>query len=165
MTRPDLGSTARWSALWAVLLALATAPGAAEAQQQGGDAQADTVSGSDSAATADTLASVEYLREVFTYPTGGRPDPFRGPQVGAGTGPHFEDLSLAGLIFAPEIGSVAILKDGSTGKRHRVRDGERLGTVRVVEIRRDAVVFSVQGVAGPRREVLQATREEQEENP
>lgn len=116
----------------------------------------------DTTAAADAAVDVTYQREVFTYPTGGRPDPFRAPQVGAGTGPHFEDLSLAGLIYAPEVGSVAILKDRSTGERHRVRDGERLGSVRVVEIRRDAVVFSVTGVAGPRREVLQATREEEE---
>lgn len=163
MVRPDPGSASRTSALWAVLLALALAPGAAEAQQEGGDAPADAAA--DTTAVADTAEDVSYRREVFTYPTAGRSDPFRPPQVGAGTGPHFEDLSLAGLIFAPEVGSVAILKDRSTGKRHRVRDGERLGTVRIVEIRRDAVVFSVQGVAGPRREVLQATREEQEENP
>ncbi len=155
--RADRRRTSFASALCAVLLALALAPASAEAQQEGGEARSDTVA-------ADTAAEVSYQREVFTYPTRGRPDPFRPPQLGAGSGPHFEDLSLAGLIYAPEIGSVAILTDRSTGKRHRVRDGERLGSVRVVEIRSDAVVFSVQGVAGPRREVLQATREE-EENP
>ncbi len=164
MARPDPATTVRMSVLPAVLLALALAPGTAEAQQEGGDSPADTAA-VDTTTVADTAADVTYRREVFTYPTGARRDPFRPPQLGVGTGPRFEDMSLAGLIHAPEIGSVAILRDGSTGDRHRVRDSERLGNFRVVEIRRDAVVFSVQGASGPRREVLQATREEQEENP
>lgn len=148
---------------WALLLALALLPGTAAAQEGGDDTPSSASSERDTAAVADTGVDVTYRREVFTYPTGNRSDPFRPPEVG-GMGPRFEDLALAGVIHAPEIGSVAILKDRSTGKRHRVRDGERLGSVRIVEIRRDEVVFSVPGVTGPRREVLQAKRQ-QEENP
>lgn len=156
---PDAGQARRVTALGVALLVLALGPGVSEAQQEGGSASQDT------AAASDTAGAVTYRREVFRYPASNRTDPFRPPQAGVTAGPRFEDQSLAGLIYAPEVGSVAILTDGSTGERHRLRDGERLGNFRVVEIRRDAVVFSVQGATGPRREVLQATREEQEENP
>ena len=118
--------------------------------------------GPERSAAADTGDGATYRREIFTYPTGGRTDPFRPLELGQGMGPRFENLVLAGIIHAPEVGSVVILRDRSTGSRHRVRDGERIGNARVVEIRPDAVVFSVRGVAGPRREILSARRQEEE---
>lgn len=169
MGRPDLehGRAVRLTALAAALLVPVLGPSGAEGQQEDGPETtvADTAAVTDTVSAADTAESVTYMREVFTYPAGARPNPFEPPQVGGGAGPRFGDMSLAGLIYAPEIGSVAILTDGSTGKRHRVRDGDRLGNFRIVEIRREEVVFSVQGATGPRREVLQATRDEEEENP
>lgn len=121
--------------------------------------------GPERSAEADTGGGATYRREIFTYPTGGRTDPFRPLELDQGMGPRFENLVLAGVIHAPEVGSVAILRDRSTGSRHRVRDGERIGNARVVEIRPDAVVFSVRGVAGPRREILPARRQEEENQP
>lgn len=125
----------------------------------------DSVAAADSPAPPDTSAGVTYRREVFEYPTGGRADPFRPLELGQGVGPRFENLVLAGIIHAPEIGSVVILRDRTTGSRHRVRDGERIGNARVVEIRADAVVFSVRGATGPRREILPAESEREENQP
>lgn len=121
--------------------------------------------GPERSAAADTGGGATYRREIFTYPTGGRTDPFRPLELGQGMGPRFENLVLSGIIHAPQVGSVVILRDRSTGSRHRVRDGERIGNARVVEIRPDAVVFSVRGVAGPRREILSARRQEEENQP
>ena len=157
----------RVAAASAAMLLLA-APAAA--QEEGGEATSDTAAARDTASVrdtapaADTLGALEYQREVFTYPTAGRRSPFRAPDAGEGMGPQFEDLSLSGIIHAPSIGSVAIVKDGATGERHRLREGQRIGDARVIEIRRDGVVFSVSGITGPRREVLQAKTEEQEGN-
>mgnify|MGYP006277537907 CR=1 FL=1 len=137
----------------------------AAAQEGSGEATSDSAAARDTAAaTADSAEALEYRREVFTYPGAGRRSPFRAPDAGEGMGPQFEDLSLSGIIHAPSIGSVAIVKDGATGERHRLREGQRIGDARVVEIRREDVVFSVSGITGPRREVLQAQTEEQEGN-
>ncbi len=150
------------SAACGLLLVLALWPATAVAQDADGSAAPDTTAApGDTAAAGDTAATVSYRREIFTYPSTSRSDPFRPPSADVGMGPRFEDLALAGIIHAPEVGSVAILQDRSTGERHRVRDGESLGGVRVVEIRPAEVVFSVSGVTGERREVLRATSEEE----
>lgn len=163
--------------------------GGAAAQEAGGEGAADTASASDTVSARDTVpardtaavgdtaaaadapappdtsAGVTYRREVFEYPTGGRADPFRPLELGQGVGPRFENLVLGGIIHAPEIGSVVILRDRTTGSRHRVRDGERIGNAQVVEIRPDVVVFSVRGATGPRREILPAESEREENQP
>lgn len=153
--RPDSFS-ARLTGLAAVVLALALVSGPAAAQQEDASTDRDTAAASDTAGE-----TVDYRREVFTYPTGGRVDPFRPPQV-EGSGPRFEDLELAGIIYAPSVGSVAIVTDRSTGKRYRVRENERVGSARVTAIRAQQVVFSVGGATGSRREVLRTDQEEEE---
>lgn len=154
--------TAALCAVAALGLTLAAGPRPAAAQEAG--EASDSASAADSAArgsaaAADTGVATSYRREVYSYPAANRPDPFQPPEVGAGMGPRFEDLVLAGIIHAPSIGSVAILKDRTTGKRYRLRDGEKIGAARIVEIRPGAVVFTVQGVLGQRREILQAKKE------
>ena len=56
-----------------------------------------------------------YEREVFDYPSLGRRDPFRALNEGEQIGPRFEDLSVAGVLYNPAVGSVATLTDGKTG--------------------------------------------------
>lgn len=93
-------------------------------------------------------------REVFDYPVGDRRDPFRPSVAGGRSGPDFGDLRLRGILFAPEVGSVAVLRDAATGRLHRLREGDRLGNVRLVELGPAVAVFSVSGPAGHRREIL-----------
>lgn len=148
-----------FSIVSALLMALALSPPPAAAQQQGGEA-----AGQATAAAADSAeAPVDYRREVFNYPLGDRPNPFRPPATEEGSGPRFEDLELAGIIHAPAVGSVAVLTDRVTGKRYRLRENESLGSARVMEIRPQQVVFSVEGVSGSRREVLRTDEEEENE--
>lgn len=127
--------------------------------------------GSDQAVPADSMvgdqASEEqaqvFGREGFVYPESpDRRDPFAPLAAGEEIGPRFADLELSGLIFAPNIGSVAVVTDRATLRRYRVREGDWLGDARVDRIRADEVVFTVAGFGLSRTEVLRVARDDQE---
>ena len=133
--------------LGALLVALAAAP--ASAQE----------------ATADSVVQqgeVEYQRETFTYPQRER-NPFEPVSAGVQEGPRFQNLVLAGLIYSPSVGSVAVLVDQTNGRRYRVREGERIGQATVLSIRQSDVVFSVSGPTRTRQETLQVEKQTEEE--
>jgi hypothetical protein len=100
----------------------------------------------------DSLQLV-FEREVFTYPGFERRDPFRqltGDE--ASGGPRFEDLVLLGVVLSPEVrASVAVVgarPPGSTTDQpptriFRLRPGESLGNVRVIDVRRREIVVEV----------------------
>ena len=99
-----VAQNASWLRLLLTLLALLGAPAMAAAQEAG--------------------ESPGMRREVFEYPVDGRRDPFEPLSAGDELGPRFEDLRLAGVIFSPERGSVAVLVDQATRRRSRaVRTG------------------------------------------
>lgn len=151
-------STGTLTAALAAALVVLTG-GAAEAQQAGG---ADTASSQQ--VGTDSLVQqggVEYRRETFTYPRRER-NPFLPVRAGVQEGPRFQNLVLAGLIYSPAVGSVAVLVDRTTGTRYRVREGERLGQATVLNIRRSDVVFSVSGPNRSRQETLQVEKENEE---
>ena len=142
-------------------LALSVAPAVAQENPEG--------AGVDKAATADSAAAEQvsegqgFGRETFVYPEGpGRRDPFAPLTAGEEIGPRFADLELSGLIFAPDIGSVAVLTDRATLRRYRVREGDWLGEARVDRIRADEVSFTVAGFGLSRTEVLRVERDDQE---
>ncbi|MCG8466952.1 MAG: hypothetical protein MJB57_01895 [Gemmatimonadetes bacterium] len=105
-------------------------------------------------AEAQTPVSTVYEREVFTYPSFGRRDPFRPLNAGEQLGPRFEDLTLTGVLYNPTIGSVATLIDDKTGRRYRSREGDALGEIRVAAIRSDEVDFVITSFGISRRETL-----------
>lgn len=113
--------------------------------------------------STDSSAESEYEREVFDYPSIGRRNPFRPLNAGERIGPQFEDLQLNGVLYAPETGSVATLTDQKSGKRYRAREGDRLGEIRVVQIRPEEVVFVITSYGINRREVLRVKKEEGQE--
>lgn len=113
--------------------------------------------------STDSSADSEYEREVFDYPSIGRRNPFRPLNAGERIGPQFEDLQLNGVLYAPETGSVAALTDQKSGKRYRAREGDRLGEIRVAQIRPDEVVFVITSYGINRREVLRVKKEEGQE--
>lgn len=105
----------------------------ADQGQQGTDPPPPT-----SPPSQDTIQLV-FEREVFSYPSGARRNPFR-PLTGPGdAGPRFEELVLLGAIQSLDpASSVALLAVGSGGvpeQTYRLRVGQRLGNIRVVEIR------------------------------
>lgn len=148
------------AALAAVCAGLLALSGPAVAQQGGGGAADSAAAGAADSVAADSL--VDYRREVFSYPGDGRRNPFEPVDAGVQEGPRFSNLRLSGVIYSPSVGSVAVLVDETTGKRYRVRNGERLGDARVVQIDRTEVTFAVSTVGQTRRETLQVEKQQRE---
>ena len=98
-----------------------------------------------------------FEREVFSYPTLQRRNPFH-PLTGANEGgPRFEELRVVGILYSDDpSGSVAVLgtstvelsEDASTvtvqpGPSWYLKVGQSVGNIRVVEIHREQVVVEV----------------------
>lgn len=100
-------------------------------------------------------------RETYSY-TGGARDPFESALDLTGTGPEFPDLDLVGIWYqerAPSA-SVAVLRDRLTGKRYTVREGERLGRMRIASIRVKDVTFTIDDYGTERQETLSIRKPE-----
>ncbi len=108
---------------------------------------------------AQTRPPPVYEREVFTYPGFDRRDPFRPLHLDTREGPRFGDLTLAGVVYNPQLGSVAVLTDRTTGRRYRARERDTIGTARVARIGMDAVDFVITSFGVSRRETLRVRRE------
>ncbi len=94
-------------------------------------------------------------RETFGYAGDGRRDPFRSLMVTAALRPLPSELRLVAVAYDPTgVGSVAILRDGTTHAQHRVGVGGRVGRMRVVRIRPRTVVFAVEELGFSRTEVV-----------
>lgn len=107
-------------------------------------------------AAADTTVAEPQLvfdREVYSYPAGGRRDPFQ-PLTGSEDGPLFEDLTLRMIIFARDPRESLVLVQDVTDKVHRLRRGDRVGNATVVDIGRTRVLFSVNEFGVYRQGVL-----------
>ncbi|MCY3598440.1 MAG: hypothetical protein OXN85_00500 [Gemmatimonadetes bacterium] len=100
-----------------------------------------------------------YEREVFTYPAFDRRDPFQPLHLDTRAGPRFGDLALVGVLYTPQLGSVAILTDRTTGRRYRARERDNIGAARVVQIRTEEVDFVITSFGVSRRETLRVRRE------
>lgn len=98
-------------------------------------------------APGDTTELV-FEREVYTYPSFERRNPFRALVGGADGGPRFEQLELLGIIQSPRSEfSVALLgvggASGELGETYRVRQGQTLGNSRILDIQRSRVIVEV----------------------
>lgn len=150
--------TARTTAAALVVMAgLLLAPRPASGQQGGAPAppQQDTT-------------ELVFQREVFSYPSFDRRNPFT-PLVGAGDGgPRFEELSLLGIIHSPnpEL-SVALLSAGGAASQQsggpltrtfRVRQGQSLGNSRILDIQQSRVIVEVTEFGITEQRVLELQR-------
>ncbi|HEU0078728.1 MAG TPA: hypothetical protein VFQ76_13835 [Longimicrobiaceae bacterium] len=118
-----------------------------------------TLAWSASAQAKDDDPPLVYRREVYQYPRGARPDPFRSLLTGEEMGYRFEDMRLTGVIYSPSPRlSVAVLTEAVSQKRFRLKVGERVGGITVAAIypKRVDVVVNEFGVV--RRETLQLRR-------
>lgn len=127
--------------------------------QAEGAPPASRQSAAEPTAAADT--AFRYDREMFSYPAAGRANPFRPPDSRSAAGPRFEDLRLSGILYGPSVGSVTVLRDVRTGRVHRLREGQRLGDARLVEVRPSEAVFAVAGPTGTRNERLRVKPDEE----
>lgn len=118
-----------------------------------------TLAWSASAQAKDDDPPLVYRREVFQYPRGARPDPFRSLLSTEELGYRFEDMRLTGVIYSPNSRvSVAVLTEAVSKKRFRLKVGERVGGITVAAIypKRVDVVVNEFGVV--RRETLELRR-------
>lgn len=104
-----------------------------------------------------------FEREVFSYPSFERRNPFR-PLVGGGDGgPRFEQLDLLGVIQSsqPEL-SVALLGVAGSGEglgeTYRVRQGQTLGNSRILDIQSSRVIVEVTEFGLTEQRVLELER-------
>jgi hypothetical protein len=93
-------------------------------------------------------------REIFTYSSDGRRDPFRSLMSSADLRPMISDLELKAVIFDPRGGSVAIMRDVTTKEQYRVRVGQALGRMRVARIQPRSITFTIDEFGLNRQEVL-----------
>jgi hypothetical protein len=111
-------------------------------------------------AVADTSLRIEYRREVYNY-RGGARDPFRSLATTNDVGPQVNDLRLVSILFDARGGrSVAIVRDVNNPRSYRLRRGDQIGRLRVVQIRQYEVVFQVEEFGFERQETLRLTRPE-----
>lgn len=103
-----------------------------------------------------------FEREVFSYPSYERRNPFVPLTSGEG-GPRFEELTLLGVIESsqPEL-SVALLgrgaAQGAAGQTYRVRQGQALGNIRILDIERSRVIVEVTEFGLTEQRVLELRR-------
>ena len=109
---------------------------------------------------AEPEAELAFEREVFSYPTFARRNPFEPLLASAEGGPRWEGMRLEGVVYdADPRFSIAIVSSGrarvrgaaaspdpsgSVGQMARLRVGERWGNIRILEIRKDHVLIEVE---------------------
>lgn len=132
----------------------ATQPGAAANPTL---AIADTARGTRSTTVAERggRSEVTFRREVFGYEAAGRRDPFLSLLASGELRPILSDLRLVAVAYDPTgRNSVAVMRDGSTKDQYRVKVGQTLGRMRVIQIQPKAVTFTIEEFGYSRREVL-----------
>ena len=140
-------------------LALAVAVPAA-ARAQGSRAPRPTIRRDTSLAGIDTTGGrVEYRREVFHYGGGSR-DPFQTLISSSDVRPSINDLRLTSVIYDARYGrSVAVVREEPGDRIHRLKRGDTLGRLRVLQIRQYEVVFQIEEFGFERQEVLSLQRQ------
>jgi hypothetical protein len=100
-------------------------------------------------------------RETYAY-SGGSRDPFASVLEGGSAGPELADLDLVAVYYQERnpAGSVAVLRDRLNGKRYNVREGERLGRMRVSDIRQKDVTFTIDDYGTERQQTLTIRKQE-----
>lgn len=134
------------SYLTAALLTLALLPGDLFAQQGGAQQEQGR--------QQSEQITLVYEREIYSYRGGGRRDPFEPLTDDNEMGPRFEELSLQGIIYSRAGRSVALLRGGED-RVFRVRVGDVIGNVRVLEISPTRVVMAVENFGTIRQEILE----------
>lgn len=138
-----------WPA-WPLAVALALGPSIGEAAAQEPD------NGEDEGEEPTTRLVFE--REVFQY-TSQQRDPFHPLTEDEAAGPRFEDLTLLGVISGNSSESSIALVDVSGSERaQRLRVGDVVGNVRVVEMGQREMTVEVEEFEAIRERTLRVQR-------
>lgn len=149
---------------WLAALAVLTVPAAATAQDPPPPPPQEE----------RPTVGLDYQREIFTYPTLQRRNPFVALQGTDEGGPRFEQLRVMGIIHSDDpSASIAILgtsevtlsADGSQaqvsadGVAWYLRQGQSIGNIRIVEIHPEQVVVEIEEFGLTDQRIMQlATR-------
>ena len=122
-----------------------------------------TRAGKTAADTGEIVLDTTIVRETFAYARGAR-DPFISLLTSAHNGPELPDLQLVAIYYNERSASstVAVLREKVTGRRYNVRPGERLGRMRVAEIRPKDITFTLDDFGVQRHETLTLRKQEDE---
>lgn len=141
-----------------LLLAATAIPVIGLAQRRAAPAPAAPPTISTEGLARDSAGNVLFNREVYTYPAGGRRDPFASLISSGDIRPMMADLVIVAISLDPTgRNSVATLKDVSTNELYRVRTGSVFGRMRVTAIRQREVGLAIDEFGFTRQEVLSIT--------
>ncbi len=145
--------------VWGALLGAALILPAGLAAQNGAGESGSSAVASASAVDPDQ-AELAFEREVFSYPTFARRNPFKALLASAEGGPRWEGMRLEGILHdADPRYSIAIVSSGRAGARvdagpasdgsavgetARLRVGQRWGNIRILAIHPDNVLIEVE---------------------
>lgn len=117
---------------------------------------------------APDTADLVFEREVFFYPQYERRNPFVRLLSGAEGGPRFEEIRLIAVVFSPDPSrSVATFgpragqgeaEQQAARRTYRVRRGEQLGNVRILEIQPTRVVVEVEEFGLTEQRIMELQR-------
>jgi hypothetical protein len=110
--------------------------------------------------------SLVFEREVFFYPQYQRRDPFAALSSGDESGPRFEGLKLLGVIFSSvSQESVALFgpraeqtEVSSAIRTYRVRRGDQLGNIRILQIQETRVVVEIEEFGMREQRIMEMER-------
>ena len=99
-------------------------------------------------------------RESFSY-TGGSRDPFVSLLSTAKVGPELPDLLLVAIYYDTRNpgASVVMMREKVGGRKFSLRPGDRLGRLRVSEVRPKDVVFTIDDFGTERQETVSLRKE------
>ena len=122
-------------------------------------------------------ADLVFEREVFSYPSYVRRNPFVPLVDAAAGGPVFEELALLGVVHhSNPLYSVALFGvgeaqnagsgaggggGGSLFQTHRLRRGDVIGNTRIIDIQVDRVIVEVEEFGMAERHILELPRADQ----
>jgi hypothetical protein len=107
-----------------------------------------------------------FEREAFLYPLYERRNPFAPLQRGNESGPRIEEIRLIGILyssnpdlsvasFGPRVGQEG---EGSGIQSYRVRRGDTLGNVRILEIQQTRVVVQIEEFGMTEQRIIELQR-------
>jgi hypothetical protein len=107
-----------------------------------------------------------FEREVFFYPQYERRNPFAPLLEGEEGGPRFEGLRLLGILASSDPrASVALLgprmgqtADPSRARTYRVRQGDRIGNIRILQIQETRIVVEIEEFGMTEQRIMELPR-------
>ena len=97
---------------------------------------------------------VGFRREAFTYGRSARRDPFLSLLHSHDLRPMINDLKLVAVLYDPVGRSWAIMRDMTTKEQYRVKVGQQLGRMRVIQIHPKSVTFTIEEIGFSRQQTL-----------